>query len=63
VNKKTYLICSGVVFGVMAIGQFMRLIFQVPVQAGTFSIPVWPSAIGFVVTLSLCIWALRLASK
>ena len=62
-NDKTYLIVSGVLFGLSTIGQLIRLIFQIPVQVGTLNIPVWPSALGLIVALSLCIWAFRLASK
>ena len=62
-NDKTYLIVSGVIFGLSTIGQLIRLIFQIPVQVGTLNIPVWPSALGLIVTLSMCIWAFRLASK
>jgi hypothetical protein len=62
-NDKIYLIVSGVIFGLSTIGQLIRLIFQIPVQVGTLNIPVWPSALGLIVALSLCIWAFRLASK
>jgi hypothetical protein len=62
-NDKTYLIVSGVIFGLITIGHLIRLIFQIPVQVGTLNIPVWPSALGLIVALSLCIWAFRLASK
>ena len=62
-NDKTYLIVSGIIFSLSTIGQLIRLIFQVPVQVGTLNIPVWPSALGLIVALSLCIWAFRLASK
>ena len=62
-NDKTYLIVSGFIFGLSTIGQLIRLIFQIPVQVGTLNIPVWPSALGLIVALSLCIWAFRLASK
>jgi len=62
-NDKTYLIVSGVIFGLITIGHLIRLIFQIPVQVGALNIPVWPSALGLIVALSLCIWAFRLASK
>jgi hypothetical protein len=62
-NDKTYLIVTGVIFGLSTIGELIRLIFQVPVQVGTLIIPMWPSALGLMVTLSLCIWAFRLANK
>jgi hypothetical protein len=62
-NEKNYLIVSGVIFGLQTVGQLIRLIFQIPAQVGTLNIPVWPSALGLLVTVSLCVWAFRLASK
>ena len=62
-NDKTYLIVSGVLFGLVTIGQLIRLIFQVPVQVGTLNLPMWPSVLAIILALSLCIWAFRLASK
>ena len=58
-NDKTYLIVSGVIFGLSTIGQLIRLIFQIPVQVGSLNIPVWPSGLGLIVVLSMCIWAFR----
>ena len=60
-NVKIYLIVTGVLFGLQTLGQLSRLIFQVPIQVGTLNVPVWPSALGLIVTLVLCIWAFRLA--
>ena len=62
-NVKPYLIVTGILFGLQTIGQLCRVIFQVPIQVGTINIPVWPSAIGLIVTLLLCTWAFRLAIK
>jgi len=62
-NDKTYLIVSGVLFGLITIAQLLRLIFQVPVQVGTLNVPMWPSVLALILVLSLCIWAFRLASK
>ena len=62
-NSRTYLIVSGVIFGLISIGQLMRLIFQVPIQISTLIIPVWPSALVLIGVLLMCIWAFRLASK
>jgi hypothetical protein len=60
---KVYLIITGILFGLQTIGQLFRLTYQVPIQIGEISIPVWISALGFIVTLFLCIWAFRLARK
>jgi len=60
---KVYLMITGVLFGLQTIGQLFRLIYQVPIQIGTISIPVWISAPGLIVTLFLCVWAFQLARK
>ena len=56
-KDKTYLIISGIVFGLWTIGLLARLLYQIPVQVGTLNVPIWPSFIGTVLALLLCIWA------
>ena len=60
-NDKAYLAVSGTLFGLVSIGHLMRLIMQTPVQIGTWTFPMWPSAIAVVVTFVLCVWAFRAA--
>ena len=60
-GTKAYLRISGTIFGVVALLHLARLIWQLPVQAGPWSIPVWVSAGGLVATGTLCVWAFRLA--
>jgi hypothetical protein len=54
-----YRTISGMVFGLIAIGQGIRAAMQVPVQVGATSIPVWVSWVAVVVAGSLCVWAFR----
>ncbi len=60
-NDKPYLIVTGVLFGLITIGQLMRLTYQIPVQIGMWSVPLWPSLIAVVLAFGLFIWAFRLA--
>ena len=62
-NVKTYLIVSGVLFGLITILQLLRLIFQTPIQVSTLNVAMWPSVLAIILALSLCIWAFRLARK
>jgi len=62
-NDKTYLIVSGIFFGVITIGQLIRLIFQVPVQIGSLNLPMWPSVLAIILAVTLCILAFRLVRK
>lgn len=50
---------SGVVFGVVAVIQALRLFNQWAVQVGPFAVPVWFSWIALPVAGGLCIWAFR----
>ena len=60
-KDKTYLIVSGVIFALWTGGQLSRLAYQVPVQVGTWQIPMWPTLVGAAIALVLCIWAFWLA--
>ena len=54
-----YIFVSGCIFGVVAVGQALRALNQVPVQIGSFEVPVWASWVAAIVTGSLCVWAFR----
>ena len=52
---------AGVVFGLMSLAQLLRLIAQPVVLVAGHLVPLWPSALAFLVLLSLSIWLLGLA--
>ena len=54
-----YRTSSGLVFGLIAVLQGIRIVRQLPVQVGSTSIPIWLSWIAVVVAGGLCAWALR----
>jgi hypothetical protein len=62
-NNKNYLIVSGVIFAIASMAQLYRLLFQVPVQVDNINMPMWPSALGLIVALPMCLWAFWLANK
>jgi hypothetical protein len=59
-KDKAYLIVTGALFGLITLGQLMRLTYQIPVQIGEFNVPLWPSVIAVVLAFTLCAWAFRL---
>lgn len=59
VMSNKYVLVSGLIFGLVAVGQTLRALSQVPVHVGSFEIPVWASWVAAVVTGSLCVWAFR----
>ena len=53
---------SGAFFALVSLAQLIRAVLAVPVQVGSYTIPVFASVIAFVVTGALAIWAFRVAS-
>ena len=58
-----YVVVSGVLFGVIAVLQAVRALYQWPVHVGGVDIPVWVSWVAMVVTGSLCVWAFQSEHK
>ena len=58
-GRSGYRTVSGMVFGLIALGQGIRAVRELPVQIGSTSIPVWLSWAALVVAGSLCVWAFR----
>ena len=54
-----YVVVSGAVFGVVAVLQAVRALYQWPLHVGTLEIPVWASWIAVVVAGGLCAWAFQ----
>ena len=60
---RRYEMVSGIIFTVMAIVQLLRTVLGWPVQIDLFTVPVWFSAIAFLVMGSMAIWAFRSGGK
>jgi hypothetical protein len=56
-----YELVSGIIFTIMAIVQLTRTVLGWPVQVDLFTVPVWLSGVGFLVTGGMAIWAFRSA--
>ena len=57
--SKNYVVVSGLVFGFICLAQASRALMQIPIQVGSFELPVWASWVAAAVTGSLCVWAFR----
>jgi hypothetical protein len=57
----TYLVVSGILFGLIAVVHAMRLMLGWPAQIGGWEVPLWLSWAGLAVPGGLCAWALVLA--
>jgi hypothetical protein len=62
-GRRGYPTISGMVFGLIAVGQGIRAAMQVPVQVGTTSISVWVVWVALVVAGGLSVWAFRSSAE
>jgi hypothetical protein len=51
---------AGVVFGLMALAQLMRLIIQPVVMVAGHLLPLWPSILALIILAGMSYWLLRL---
>jgi hypothetical protein len=58
--RRSYLVISGIIFGLVAVGHLARLVYHWPVQVGEWSTPMWPSWGGMAVAGILSLWAFSL---
>jgi len=59
-NRQTYLLISGVIFGLVAILHLLRIMNDWSLQIGHLDIPMWMSYGGLVIPAVLCAWAFSL---
>ncbi len=57
--KKPASLVAAIVFWVVALAQLLRVLLRVRVVAGSHDIPLWPSAVAFIVLGALGIWLWR----
>jgi hypothetical protein len=60
---RIYLRLSGALFGLIALGHLLRLLYRVPAELGQWIVPLWVSVIGLLVPASLAVWAFRLEKR
>lgn len=51
---------AGIVFGLMALAQLLRVLLHPAVMVAGHMIPIWPSILAFIVLGGLCFWLLDL---
>lgn len=62
-NKNTALMIAGIVFGVVALVHLLRLAYMVEIVIGGYVVPMWASALGFVVATVFSIIMLMARKK
>jgi hypothetical protein len=58
---RRYVLVSGVFFSLLALAQLTRAIMRWPVQVDGLAIPVWVSAVAFLIASTFAVWAFRSA--
>jgi len=56
---RRYVQTSGIFFALLALVQLTRTLSGWPVQVASVTVPIWASAVAFVITASFATWALR----
>ena len=62
-NRRVYLVISGIIFGVVAVLHLLRVVNSWAFQLGPWWIPMWASWFGMLVPALLCLWAFWLATR
>jgi len=59
--RKPVVFLAAIIFALVALAHLLRLIFDVSVLIGTWSVPMWLSLVGFVVpgVLAMALWRER----
>jgi hypothetical protein len=57
--KKPATLVAAIVFWLIAVAQLLRVLLRVEVTARGVNIPLWPSAVAFIVLGTLGIWLWR----
>ena len=54
---------AGVIFGLVALAQLLRLVTQVEVLVAGHPLPLWPNAVALVIAGGLSFWMWRLSYR
>lgn len=60
-SQITGLRVAGVIFGLVALAQLLRLLTQAEVLVANHALPLWPSAVALVVAGAMSFWMWRLS--
>jgi uncharacterized membrane protein len=56
-NQQTFVVISGIIFGIVAVIHALRLALRWQVKVKQREIPMWLSVGGLIVAAGLCFWA------
>jgi hypothetical protein len=62
-KARTYLLFSGVIFGLVCLGHLLRVVFNVPLVVGTYDVPMTISWMGMFVSAGLVVWVIAMLTR
>ena len=62
-GNKTYQVISGAIFGLVAVGHILRVMFNGSFAIGGWSAPMTASWLAFFAAAAMCVWAISRATK
>jgi len=62
-GNKTYLAISGAIFGLVAVGHILRVMFNWSFAIGGWNAPMSASWLALFAAAAMCVWAISLATK
>jgi hypothetical protein len=62
-KARTYLLISGVIFGLVCLGHLLRVVFNVPLVVGTYDVPMTISWMGMFVSAGLVVWVIAMLTR
>lgn len=62
-GENGYCLVSGVLFSLVALAHFLRILLGVPIQVDEFPVPMVVSWFGLIVPALLAVWAFRITGR
>jgi len=62
-KARTYLLISGVIFGLVCLGHMLRIVFDWPLIIGTLDVPMAVSWMGMIITAGLVVWVIAMLTR
>jgi hypothetical protein len=62
-KARTYLLISGVIFGLVCLGHLLRVVFNWPLVIGALEVPMAVSWMGMIITAGLVVWVIAMLTR
>jgi hypothetical protein len=62
-KARTYLLISGVIFGLVCLGHLLRVVFNWPLVIGALEVPMAVSWMGMIITAGMVVWVIAMLTR